>query len=188
MNCMSLFQIFLSLASLFQFLIFLSSISCSTLCLHLNLGLPFLLVPSCCLSDICFTTLVSGILFICPSHSNFLPFITSKMSVSPYKSYISLFSLVSYSSPTFFPLYILLRIFLSHISNFFSSFLFRTHASHPYNTVGLIIVLYTRSLILLDIFFAPIHLFSLPAHLFPFSNLHSMSLSSSHLFDSLLPK
>lgn len=88
-----------------------------------------LLFESASLSSTSFVTLPSGNLVIYPSHHNLWIFATVFILVCPYISIISFFDRLLHISPFLIPPYILLSIFLSHISSLFFIFLLRIYVS-----------------------------------------------------------
>ena len=114
------------------------------------LGLPLLLVPSSFWVKIFLGILSSSILSRWPNQLILCPFIHftifSPLVISSSSRSVRLFhSPLSYLGP-----YILLNIFLSKIIIACSSFFVNVHASAPYNTTGLISVLYNIILVALD--------------------------------------
>ena len=106
------------------------------------LGLPLLLIPSSSWAKFFLGILSSSILCRWPNQLILCPFIHftifSPLLISSSYRFVRLFhSLFSYLGP-----YILLNIFLSKISRTCSSFFVNVHASAPYDTTGLISVLY----------------------------------------------
>ena len=124
--------------------------SVSTSSFHLFLGLPLFLVPSCSWVKIFLCILSSSILSRWPNQLILCPFIHftifSPLLISSSSRFARLFhSPFSYLGP-----YILLNIFLSKINTSSSSFFVNVHASAPYDTTGLISVLYNIILVALD--------------------------------------
>ena len=124
--------------------------SLSTSSLHLFLGLPFFSSLPILELKIFLGILSSSILsrwlnqlILCP----FIHFtIFSPLLISSSSRFVRLFhSPLSYLGP-----YIFLNIFLSKISRACSSFFVNVHASAPYDTTGLICVLYNIILVALD--------------------------------------
>ena len=91
---MTIFQSFLLCACIFQFVTHILLRSSLTSSIHLNLGLPTLLLPSGVFWYNLFTTLSSLILSTCPSHLNLPFFISVSMSNSPYNCLTSSFVLL----------------------------------------------------------------------------------------------
>ena len=119
--------------------------SLSTSSFHLFLALPLLLVPSSSWVKIFLGIISSSILSRWPNQLILCPFIHftifSALLISSSSRFVWLFhSLFSYLGP-----YILLNIFLSKISKVCSSFFVNVHASAPYDTTGLVSVLYSFS-------------------------------------------
>ena len=124
--------------------------SLSTSSFNLFVGLPLLLVPSSSWVKIFLGILSSSILCRWPNQliiCHFIHFTIFFPLLIPSSSrFVRLFhSPFSYLGP-----YILLNIFLSKISKAFSSFFVNVHASAPYDTTGLISVLYNIILVALD--------------------------------------
>ena len=114
------------------------------------LGLPLCLVPSISWVKIFLSILSSPILSRWPNQLTLCPFIHfiifSPLFISSSSRLVLLFhSPFSYLGP-----YILLNIFLLKISRACCSFLVNVHASTPYNTTGLISVLWNIILVALD--------------------------------------
>jgi hypothetical protein len=85
-----------------------------------------------------------------PSQLILCPFIHFTIISPQFISSISRFVLLFHSPFSYLGPYILLNIFLSKISRPCSSFFVTVHASAPYDTTGLISVLYNRILVALD--------------------------------------
>ena len=124
--------------------------SLSTSSFHLFLGLPLLLVPSSSWVRIFLGILSSSIPSRWPNQLIRFPFIHftifSPLLISSSSRFVRLFhSPFSYLGP-----YILLNIFLSKLSTACSSFCVNVHASAPYDTTGLINVLYSVILVAPD--------------------------------------
>jgi len=107
--------------------------------IHLNiiLGIPSSLFPSCLHTKTLYTLLLSPIRATCPAHLILLDFITRTILGEEYRSLSS--SLCSFlHSPVTSSL---LGLFLNTVSPR-SSLNVRDQVSHPYKTMGKIIVLY----------------------------------------------
>ena len=88
-----------------------------------------------------------------PAISVFLFLFLLNMSNSPYNCLTSSFVLLLQYPATHIGPDIFLSTFLSQIHKFFSSFTIKHHASEPYSTTGLIIVLYILIFVVLDMAF-----------------------------------
>ena len=124
--------------------------SLSTSSFHLFLGLPHLLVPSSSWVKTFLGIVSSSILSRWPNQIILCPFIHftifSPLLISSSSRFVRLFHpSFSYLGP-----YILLNIFLSKINRECSSFFVNVRSSTPYDTTGLIIVLYNIILVALD--------------------------------------
>jgi len=134
---MAIFQLSLLCARILQSVTPILLRSSLTSSIHLNLGLPTLLLPSAVFWYNLFTTISSLILSTCPSHLN-LPFVISvTMFNSPYNCLTSSFVLLLQYPATHNGPNIFLSTFLSQIRKFFSSSAVKHHASEPYRTTGL---------------------------------------------------
>ena len=123
--------------------------SLSTSSLHRFLVLPLRLFPSSSWVKIFFGILSSSILSRWPKQLILCPFIYFTIFFPLFISSSSWFVLIFRSPFPYLGPYILLNVFLSKISRACSSF-FIFHVSAPYATIGLISVLYSRSLVALD--------------------------------------
>ena len=144
------FHFFLSATNSLHLLTPSTRRSLSTSSFHLFQGLLLLLVPSSSWVKIFLGILSSSIPFRWPNQLILCPFIHftifSLLLISSSSRFVRFFhSPFSYLGP-----YILLNIFLLKISRTCSSFIVNVHASVPYNTTGLISVLYSIILLALD--------------------------------------
>ena len=124
--------------------------SLSTSSFHLFLGLPLLLVPSSSWVKFVLGILAPSILSRWPNQVILYTFIHftifSPLLISSSSQFIRLFhSPFPYLGP-----YVLLNIFLPKINRAWSSFFVNVHVSAPYDTAGLISVLYNIILVALD--------------------------------------
>ena len=143
------FNFFLSATNSLHLLTPSTSRSLSTSSFHLFLGLPLLIVLSSSWVKIFLDILSSSFLSRWPNQLILWPFIHftifSPLLISSSSRFVRLFhSPFSYLGP-----YILLNIFLSKI-NRANSFFVNVHASAPYDSSGLISVLYNIILVALD--------------------------------------
>ena len=124
--------------------------SSSTSSFHPFLGLPLRLVPSSSWVIIFLGILSSSIVSRWPNPLILCPFIHFTIFYPLLISSSSRLDLLFHSPFSYLGTYILLPIFLSKTMRACSSFFVIVHASAPYDTSGLISVLYNRILVALD--------------------------------------
>jgi hypothetical protein len=93
-----------------------------------------------------------SILMICPRLYNLLTFISVTMSSNRYTFCSSKLVLILHTPCSHFGPYIFRKIFLSHVIRLVSILPVIAQVSLPYNTTGLIIVLYILIFLFLDIY------------------------------------
>jgi len=120
---------------------------------HLRLSLPSGLFPSGFLTKTLYAPLSSPIRTTCPAHLILLDFITRTKLGEEYKSFSSSFCSLLHSPVTSSILgpNILLNTTFSNTLSFLSSLNVSDQVSHPYKTIGKIIVLYILIFTFLDI-------------------------------------
>ena len=124
--------------------------SSSTSSFHLFLGLPLLLVSFSSWVKMFLDILSSSILSRWPNQLILCPFIHFTIFSPLLIFYSSRFVRFFHFPFSYLGPYIPLNIFLSKISTAFFSFFVNVHASAPYDTTGLISVLYNIILVALD--------------------------------------